>query len=111
MICLGMRDVSFPGVRRKLVDVEVDRALDRETLIDEARLALAEVAKYGHAQAFGVFFWSAKQRREGLVGKEKALASVDFAPGGKWEDANKAKLGEYDTHRFRVEFNDTDQLG
>ena len=44
---LGLRDVSFPGVRRKLVDVEVDRALDRETLIDEARQALAEVAKYG----------------------------------------------------------------
>lgn len=104
-IPIALRDVSYTGAARKIVDVLIFSDLSDESLVAEAQSAIQHYAKYGDAQAFCVFFWWSRDD----IGTSKAAASVDFAPRGDWGSAHTVPLGDYELHRFSVVFNDTNQ--
>ena len=90
-IPIALRDVSYTGAIRKIVDVLIFGETSDEELVAQAQGAIQHYAKYGDAQAFCIFFWWSRED----IGKRKAAASVDFAPHGRWEDAHLAPRGDY----------------
>ena len=104
-IPIALRDCSYPAAQRKLIDVVYpEGALSDEELVAYSTQALAWAAKYGDANAFCIFVW----RSRADIGIQRAVASAEWAPYGRWEDAHLAKLGEYDRHQWHVVFNDTE---
>ena len=97
---------GFPHrIPRCIVNIRIPvEPLDNSELLamakEQKERVLSFVKQY-NAMAF--HFWTPNQK----VGKEEAIAIVDFAPGGKWEDALEAKIGDYSTHSFRVMSNHT----
>ena len=107
-IPIALRDCSYPAAVRKIVDVLYpEGALSNEELVAHAGLAVQWGGKYGEAQAISCFFWRSRDD----IGRVRAVASADFAPRGRWEDAHTAKLGDYSLHEFSVVFNDTEADG
>jgi len=92
-------------IPRCVVNIVVNNVrIDNVGLIDlstEARNAVLSFGKHYCAMAF--HYWTDTD----LIGKEEAVAVVDYAPGGKWEDAYAAKIGDYSNHSFRVTRNRT----
>ena len=99
----------FPGfdlrIPRCIVNIRVPVGpLDDMEILAMAQEQKTRVLSFGkHYCSMAFHFWAQGQP----VGKEKAIAIIDFAPGGKWEDAMMAKIGDYTEHSFAVMANHT----
>jgi len=105
---------GFPmSIPRCVVNVRIpDGHIDNMGLLAMAREQRNIVIGFGkHYCAIAFHFWTNEQMIEkdddGNLRylHEEAAAIVDYAPGGKWEDALNAKIGEYDKHSFQVMVN------
>jgi hypothetical protein len=110
----------FPGfplrIPRCVVNIRVPVGpLDNAELLAMAQEQKTRVLSFGkHYCAMAFHFWTTEQldkKQEGgsRFGKEEATAIIDWAPGGKWEDALDAKIGDYTKHSFRVMENHTQE--
>ena len=102
----GLR--SFKIIRERLkksncpiFDVQIADSYIDEDLIVIAKKVVETVKK--KVKAVAVFYWYKGQR----IGRECAMAGVDFAPNGKWEDRLHVKPGDYTKHEFEVIYNET----
>ena len=99
---LGIRDVSYSNIIRKIYDVRINGKKTDEELIIAADIVKNQLDIFNDkVSSIGFFFWKEGQ----AVGKEIAVAGVDWAPNGKWEEAGVP--GEYSTHKYAVIFNNT----
>ena len=97
---------GFPHrIPRCVVNIRIPVGqLDNMDLLAMAKEQKDRVLSFGKAyNAIALHFWTTEQD----VGKEEAIAIVDWAPGGKWEDAINAPIGNYNQHSFRVMENHT----
>ena len=99
----------FPGfdhrIPRAIVNISIPcGSFDNTELLAMAQEQKKRVLSFGkHFNALAMHFWTPKQK----VGQEEATAIVDYAPGGLWENALEAKIGDYSTHSFKVIHNST----
>jgi len=99
----------FPGfphsIPRCIVNIRIpDKPLTDEELLEIAAEQKTRVLSFGkHFNAMAFHMWFAKQK----VGREEAAAIVDYAPGGLWEDAIDAPIGDYSKHSFKLIHNRT----
>jgi hypothetical protein len=93
-----MRDVSYPGVVRKLIDMQYYRDLSDDELIAYSLLAIKWASRYGPSCAYSISFWRDAKK----IGKEAADATVEYAPNGVWADAHLVKAGDYHVHQMKV---------
>ena len=99
----------MPGFPHRIPRCVVNIRVPVGPLDDTALLAMAKeqkdrVLSFGkHYNAMAFHFWTPAQK----VHKEEAIAIVDWAPGGLWEDAMNAPIGDYSEHSFRVMENRT----
>jgi len=99
----------FPGfdhrIPRAIANIRIPiKPFDNAELLAMAQEQKKRVLSFGkHYNSLALHFWTTEQK----VGKEEAIAIVDFAPGGLWEEAISAKIGDYSTHSFRVMSNHT----
>ncbi len=97
----GLRDVSYPGVVRKLIDMQCYRDLTNEELVAYSLKAIKWAARYGPVCAYSISFWRDAKK----IGKEAAQACVEYAPHGIWADAHLVKPGDYAINQLKVAFN------
>lgn len=92
-------------IPRCVVNIRIpDALLDEAELLEIAREMKARVLGFGkHYCAMAFHFWFPEQK----AGQEEAIAIVDYAPGGKWEDALNSPIGDYGKHMFKVICNRT----
>jgi len=94
----------FQGFPHRIPRCVVNILVPEEHLDNEALLAISKeqkdrVLSFGKQyNAMAFHFWTPKQK----VGKEEAIAIVDYAPAGLWEEAVSAKIGDYTAHAFKV---------
>ena len=80
-------------------------------MAQEQKKRVLSFGKQYNAMAF--HFWTERQMVEkdehGNIKylHEETTAIVDYAPGGLWENALEAKIGDYSTHSFKVMENRT----
>jgi hypothetical protein len=93
------------SIPRCIVNVLVPKGqLVTEELISICQEQRDRVLSFGkHYCAMAFNFWTDRKK----VGKEDAVAVVDYAPGGQWENAIKAEIGDYSGHMFSVMINRT----
>lgn len=118
---IGTRDISYVApagnnVVRKIINIGIDEQKTDDELIAIMSDAIEqEKGSLGeNVDAIAAFFWSPEQvghvdpstgEIKSLVGKASAVAGVDYAPNGRWEQAGFVGSGcEYD---FLVCFNET----
>jgi len=97
---------GFPHrIPRCIVNIRIPVGpIDNAELLAMAQEQKTRVLSFGKQYcAIAFHSWTPEQK----VGKEEAIAIVDFAPGGLWEDAYEAKIGDYSKHSFRVMENRT----
>ena len=92
-------------IPRCIVNIRVPVGqLNNEELLAMAMEQKDRVLSFGKQyNAMAFHSWTPEQK----VGKEEAIAIVDFAPEGLWEEAVSAKIGDYSTHAFKVMENRT----
>ncbi len=100
-----IRDVSAGECVRLIADVvlEGSGALTDGQLIEIARQTVSDIVSSKAVNAITVAFW----RPETIVDKKTPAASVDWAPAGEWDKAETVASGEYSTHSYWVNANDT----
>lgn len=99
---LGIRDKSYSNIIRKVYDIAIDGRKTDAELLGMASIVKCQLDIFGEkVSAIAFFFWQPDQ----VVGKQGAMAAVDWAPGGLWEDASVP--GEYGSHEYKVMFNNT----
>jgi len=97
-------------IPRCVVNIRIpDAPLDNMAFIAIAKEQKDRVLSFGKQyNAVGFSFWTETQMTErdkdGNLKylHEPATAIVDYAPGGLWEDAMNAKIGDYSAHSFKV---------
>jgi len=94
---LGMGKSNCP-----IFDVQIDGSYIDDDLIVIAKKVVETVKR--KVKAVAVFYWYKGQH----VGGESAMAAVDFAPDGKWENRFNVKAGDYTSHKFEVVYNETE---
>ena len=97
---------GFPHrIPRCVVNIRIPVGqLDNMDLLAMAKEQKDRVLSFGkHYNSMAFHSWTPEQK----VGKEEAIAIVDFAPEGLWEEAVSAKIGDYSTHAFKVMENRT----
>jgi len=102
-----IRDVSAGKCVRLIADVvlEGSGALTDGQLIEIARQTVNDVVSSQAVNAITVAFW----RPETIDDKKTPAASVDWAPDGEWDKAETVAAGDYSTHSYWVNANDTAQ--
>ena len=114
---INVREIPLgpmPGFPMRVSRCIVNIKIPNERFKNEALLHMAieqkdrvlSWGKYYCGMAF--HFWTEQQAKEKLIGKEEAAAVIDYAPGGEWRDAWKAKIGDYSEHSFKVICNETE---
>jgi len=100
---------GFPhSIPRCVVNIRIPsgRRFTPKELIEIAAEQRDRVLSFGkHYCAMAFHCWTPEQK----PGQEEAAAVIDYAPGGKWEDAMDAGIGEYETHKFQVMSNLTEE--
>jgi len=101
----GIRDVSDDACVKLIADVVLERpgVLTDAQLIDIARQTVDEIVSSKAVNAISVAFW----RPETLIEKKTPAASVDWAPDGEWDRAEDVITGNYSSHSYWVNANDT----
>ena len=104
----------FPGfnhrIPRCVVNIRIpDAPLDNMAFIAIAKEQKDRVLSFGKKyNAMAFHFWTETQMTERdedgnlKYPHEPAAAIVDWAPGGLWEEAVSAKIGDYTNHSFKV---------
>ena len=92
-------------IPRCIVNILVPKgAMFSEELVSIAQEQRDRVLSFGkHYCGMAFHFWTDRK----TVGKEEAVAVVDYAPHGVWEEAVKAVIADYSTHAFKVTSNRT----
>ena len=100
-----IRDASADGCVRLIADVvlEGSGALTDGHLIEIARQTVNDLISSKAVNAITVAFW----RPETIADKKTPAASVDWAPDGEWDKAETVVSGDYSSHSYWVNANDT----
>ena len=97
---------GFPlEIPRCVIEILIKRgpASDSDLIMIAAEMKNRVLSLGKHYCAMAFHFWHDREK----IGKEEAVAVIDYAPGGRWEDALKAKIGEYTQHTFKLIHNRT----
>jgi len=100
-----IRDVSAGECVKLIADVVLEDpgALTDDQLIEIARQTVNDIVSSKAVNAITVAFW----RPETIADKKTPAASVDWAPDGEWDKAETVALGNYSSHSYWVNANDT----
>lgn len=103
----------MPGFPLQIPRCVVNILIPNIPLDDEDLLAIAieqkdRVLSFGkHYNALAFHFWTEEQGKAKRIEKEPAVAIIDYAPRGKWENALEAKISDYSNHSFKIISNKT----
>ena len=97
-----IRDMSVGRVIRKAIDVQIPEGHISDTVLLEKAEGIIKLVQE-KINAVVIFFWRPGQE----IGREAALAAVDWAPYGRWQDAHTVSTGDISHHELRLAFNNT----
>jgi len=93
-------DVSYGNVRRLNIRVSVPDHYSRTEVEQIAMVIVADVRREQRLNAISIMFFGPNTPPSG----EWDIASVDWAPNGRWEDAGTVQPGDYWTFRYSVNY-------
>jgi hypothetical protein len=96
---VGREDVSFGNVVRIVFRIRVADVPTEDQLRQIAQEVVDTEKRKQPVNAIGFFFYLPGTDTSGFYTAGKA----DWAPQGKWEDADKVEAGDYSTHKLVVE--------
>lgn len=94
------KEISFGRVRRWNVRVSLAEHYPRQRIEEIAKVIVGDITNQGPVNAISVMFFGPGTSPNG--GWD--VASVDWAPNGKWGDSDKVSSGDYASFRYSVTY-------
>jgi hypothetical protein len=95
------RDLSFGAVRRLQARVSLPQHYTRDEVESVAQAVVANITGSQQVNAISILFYGPQNSTSGFYD----VASVDWAPNGRWGDAVSVRAGDYSTFRYSVSYN------
>jgi len=95
-----IQDLSYANVVRLNVRVTLPQRYTRPQVEALARTLVDSLSGLRRVNAISVMFFGPGTPTDGAWD----VAAVDWAPGGRWEDAGTVQAGEYRTFRYAVNY-------
>jgi hypothetical protein len=94
------RDISYGVVRRLNVRVSLPRHYSKQQIEAIARAVVRQTTAQQQVNAISIMFFGPGTATDGAWD----VASVDWAPNGRWGDAGNVSAGDYRTFRYSIEY-------
>jgi hypothetical protein len=97
-----IEDVSFGDVRRLQYRIRLPEHYQRSAIEELAHWITAELARQGESvNALSMLFYGPDSATDGFYD----IASIYWAPGGEWGDADSVRAGDYSSFLYDVTYN------
>jgi len=94
------KNVSFGNVRRLNIRVSLPHHYSRKQVEQIVKVIVADTTHEQEVNAISIWFFGPNTSPSGAWD----IASVDWAPNGRWADADTVKAGDYRTFRYTVNY-------
>lgn len=93
-------DLSFDGVSRIQIRISLPEHYSKDEIMTISRSVVADVTKNQDLNAVAILFFGPNTDTNGAWN----IASVDWAPNGKWADADKVQSGDYSNFGYAISY-------